>query len=162
MMVILDLKSSRLSCEMSRPSKIIFPSAASRILSRHIMMVDFPEPVLPTTPILWPPVKVTLRPLNTRSRFSLYLHLKSIKSILPLSGQVSLLANLLSIDLIFSSSLFLRYWTYPLYGTRSIKDSHRSIEMSSLSNAPILLNKKYMTSSKPRDTTKRSAPLEAC
>ena len=69
MMVIFERRSSRLSCEMSRPSSMIFPSAASRMRRRHNMMVDLPEPVLPTTPILWPPVKVTLSPLSTRSRF---------------------------------------------------------------------------------------------
>jgi hypothetical protein len=51
------------------------------------MIVDLPLPVLPTTPILYPPWKVTVRPLSTKSRFYLYLTLKLINLIYPLSGQ---------------------------------------------------------------------------
>ncbi len=36
---------------MSTPSMIIFPPEASRTLSKERIIVDFPEPVLPTTPI---------------------------------------------------------------------------------------------------------------
>lgn len=50
------------------------------------MIVDFPLPVLPTTPILCPPWKVTVSPLMTRSKFGLYLTLKSINLIYPFYG----------------------------------------------------------------------------
>lgn len=75
MIVIFDLKSSKLILEISLPSKMICPSKASKILRRDIMIVDFPLPVRPTTPILWPPLKVTDNPLKTKSRFGLYLTL---------------------------------------------------------------------------------------
>jgi hypothetical protein len=83
MMVIFDLRSSKLSFDMSLLSMIICPLYAYRILKRAIMIVDFPLPVLPTTPILCPPWKVTVTPLKTRSRFGLYFTLKSISFIYP-------------------------------------------------------------------------------
>lgn len=139
-MVILERSSSKLILEISLPSIKICPSAAYRILSKHNMIVDLPDPVLPTTPSLCPPVIVKLRPLSTRSKFFLYLHFKLIKSILPLSGQPSewiLLCKALTLFV----SRSLRYSTYPYSGYKSIKVSHLSIDCSSVSKLPRLFMK---------------------
>ena len=111
-MVIFERRSSKLNFEMSFPSRIIWPDQASSILSKHIMIVDFPDPVRPTTPIFYPPVKVTLRPLKTKSKLGRYLHLKSMNLICPLSGQVCPIwfpIALRYLDLILRTYLFLRY-----------------------------------------------------
>lgn len=70
--VIFDLRSSKLIFAISFPSNMIWPSNDYRILRRPIITVDFPLPVLPTTPILCPPWKVTVSPLRTRSKLGLY------------------------------------------------------------------------------------------
>lgn len=75
MMLIFDLRSSKLRPAISIPSTMICPSYASKILSKDNIIVLFPLPVLPTTPILYPPWNVTVKPLNTRSRLGLYLTL---------------------------------------------------------------------------------------
>jgi hypothetical protein len=113
MIVIADLRSSKLSFAISFPSIIIYPLKDSKILSKDIIIVDFPLPVLPTTPIFSPAVNTTFNPLKTGSRFGLYLTQKSMKLISPLSGQtfVNLLLPSLALSalLIFKTSLFLRY-----------------------------------------------------
>lgn len=132
-----DLRSSKLSFAISLPSIRISPLNDSRILNKDIIIVDFPLPVLPTTPILSPAAKITFNPLRTGSRLGLYLTQKSMKLISPLSGHrlVNLLfpCFLLSALLTFRTYLFLRYSTYPLSGVKCMKDSHRSNEISSFS-----------------------------
>jgi len=49
--VIFSLKSSSPICEISTPSIKICPACGSIILRRERRVVDFPDPVLPTTPI---------------------------------------------------------------------------------------------------------------
>lgn len=51
MMVIRDLNIFNSTFEISTPSIIILPSAASTILNRLKVNEDFPAPVLPTMPI---------------------------------------------------------------------------------------------------------------
>lgn len=142
--VILDRRSFKLYLEISLPSKTIVPESASNILKRHNIMVDFPEPVLPTTPILCPPWKVTVSPLKTKSKFFLYLHLKSVKSILPVIGHPSFLSFLRSRDLIFCTYLSFRYTRYPCSGGKSINCSQREMEISSFSKVLKFTYRKYI------------------
>jgi hypothetical protein len=74
-MVIFDLKSSRLIFAISRPSMRIWPEYAYNILSNPIIIVDFPLPVLPTMPILYPLLNDTVKPFRTKSKLGLYLTL---------------------------------------------------------------------------------------
>lgn len=73
MTVILLLNSSKFTYEISIPSISIDPSYNSRILSKVRIIVDFPAPVLPTTPIFSLGLILTLKFLRTGGRFSLYL-----------------------------------------------------------------------------------------
>jgi len=62
---------------ISTPSIAICPASSSTIRERAALMVDFPAPVLPTIPILSPPVILKLRLLSTISVFFLYLRVTS-------------------------------------------------------------------------------------
>lgn len=55
MMVILSLNDFNGIFEISIPSIEILPASISTILVSAKLNVLFPAPVLPTTPILWPP-----------------------------------------------------------------------------------------------------------
>lgn len=51
----------------------ILPPAGSTRRNNELMSVDFPLPVLPTTPILFPAGNVQVIPLRTRGMFGRYL-----------------------------------------------------------------------------------------
>lgn len=62
MTVIFWRRSWRPMVEISTSSRIICPPAASTIRNRERAREDFPAPVRPTTPILWPGAMFRLRP----------------------------------------------------------------------------------------------------
>ena len=68
----------KLTIEISTPSTKILPESSSRILNITKLRVLLPAPVLPTTPILWPPSILRFRPFKTSSVFSLYLTLTEL------------------------------------------------------------------------------------
>jgi len=57
---------------MSIPSTIILPPTGSTRRNKAPIRVDFPLPVLPTIPILFPPLKVQLIPCSTSGALGLY------------------------------------------------------------------------------------------
>lgn len=70
--VILYLKSNKFISEISTSSIKIFPLKTSSTLNRLRVIVDFPAPVLPTTPIFsWESILIS-NPFNTVSKFYLY------------------------------------------------------------------------------------------
>jgi hypothetical protein len=72
-----------LTSEMSCPSISILPSVNSTILDRARHRVDFPAPVLPTTPTLCPGSTVKDSLCSTSSVVGLYLRVTSLNSTLP-------------------------------------------------------------------------------
>lgn len=79
-----DLRSWSPKVQMSTPSMIILPSEGSTILNSAWISVDFPLPVLPTTPIFSPPCMLIVMPFNTRGVLCLYLNWKSTDNFLLL------------------------------------------------------------------------------
>lgn len=71
--VIDSLSYFKFKFEISTPSITIEPLDASRILNKHKVTVDFPAPVLPTTPIFSYRYIITFKPLKAGDKFSLYL-----------------------------------------------------------------------------------------
>jgi len=69
-MLSLDLKSWRPILEISTPSIIMLPSLGSTIRKMACMRVDFPLPVLPTTPTLFLPGNVQVMFFKTDGRCS--------------------------------------------------------------------------------------------
>ena len=63
----------RLNVDISTPSMIIRPSYASNNLSNDIVIVDFPAPVLPTTPIFSLGLISRVTSLIANGKLSLYL-----------------------------------------------------------------------------------------
>lgn len=59
---------------MSTASIVILPPEASTSRKRASTRVDFPLPVLPTTPTELPPLMVTDMPFKTSGVFGLYLN----------------------------------------------------------------------------------------
>lgn len=83
MIVILSLKSDSPSFEISAPSILILPPHPSIIRQSARQRVDFPAPVLPTTPIFSPGLICKLSPQSTSSVSSQYQALKFSNSISP-------------------------------------------------------------------------------
>lgn len=75
-----DLRSWSPKVQMSTLSMIIVPSEGSTILNNAWISVDFPLPVLPTTPIFSPPCMLIVMPFNTRGVLCLYLNCRSTKT----------------------------------------------------------------------------------
>lgn len=77
---------------ISVPSKLIYPNCpygsadSSNILKRPKVRVDFPLPVLPTTPILALALTSKLIPWITSSSYGLYLYVKLFILNLPTLG----------------------------------------------------------------------------
>lgn len=86
MIAISSLRFWRLNWEISWPSISIQPESASTILQRASQMVDFPAPVLPTTPTLCLGMIVKFKFLRTSSVSGLYLRWKFTNWIFPLWG----------------------------------------------------------------------------
>ena len=72
---------------ISIPSISIDPSKASTILGIVRLIVDFPAPVLPTSPTFYPASTLKESPLRTSGRFFRYFNLISLNSISPFKGQ---------------------------------------------------------------------------
>ncbi|KAL0547957.1 hypothetical protein IC582_012396 [Cucumis melo] len=70
MMLILDLRSWRPILQTSTLSIIMLPPLGSTILKIACMRVDFPLPVLPTTPTFFFPGKVQLMSFKISGRWS--------------------------------------------------------------------------------------------
>ncbi|MFS7901704.1 hypothetical protein Hanom_Chr01g00002741 [Helianthus anomalus] len=68
-----DLRSCNPRVEMLMPSMVILPPDGSTNLNRTWIRVDFPPPVLPTTPIFSPPLMLRVIPLITKGVFGRYL-----------------------------------------------------------------------------------------
>jgi hypothetical protein len=68
---------------MSTPSINILPFTASKILSKDKVIVDFPAPVLPTTPIFSLLYILTLSPTKAGANVSRYLTYKFSINICP-------------------------------------------------------------------------------
>jgi len=69
----LVLRSFRPMEQISNLSISILPPAGSTRRNNELISVDFPLPVLPTTPILFPAAKVQVIPLRTSGAFGRYL-----------------------------------------------------------------------------------------
>lgn len=80
-MLSLDLRSWRPILQMSMSSIIMLPSLGSTILKSACMRVDFPLPVLPTTPTFFLAGKVQLMLFRTSGRWSAYRIYKRLKLI---------------------------------------------------------------------------------
>lgn len=88
-MANLDLRSCKPNLHISTPSIRIRPLAGSTTLKRAWIKVDFPLPVLPTTPIFVFPGKVQVIPLRTIGREGLYWTWRFSSCILPCVGHSS-------------------------------------------------------------------------
>ena len=71
--MIFDLNSCKLNLAILKPSISIYPLNISRTLNKQRVIVDFPAPVLPTTPIFSVGWIINVSPFRTGSKFSLYL-----------------------------------------------------------------------------------------
>merc|ERR1719242_322721 len=89
MIVIAPLRSCRPSFLMSVSSIEIEPPLFSTMRKREMVIVLFPDPVLPTIPIFSDGLNVQVTFLRAGARSSLYLTSRSVTSIFPLGGQFS-------------------------------------------------------------------------
>lgn len=87
MIVIASLTYCKLIFAMSTPSTSILPPHSSIILVKASVIVLFPAPVLPTTPIFSPPLISKESYLRTSSVVGLYLSWTSVNLIAPWHGQ---------------------------------------------------------------------------
>ena len=85
--VIFSLNTFNSTFEISTWSIEIDPYETSSILVRASARVDFPDPVLPTTPIFSPPATLKLIPFKTRSRLGRYFTSTVLNMIVPSLGQ---------------------------------------------------------------------------
>mmetsp|Transcript_27578 Transcript_27578/g.34120 ORF Transcript_27578/g.34120 Transcript_27578/m.34120 type:complete len:243 (+) Transcript_27578:556-1284(+) len=85
---IFDRSIFRPTLVISIPSIVMEPLLSSTILSNDTIRVDFPAPVLPTTPTLLLGGISMSSPFKTKGRPGLYLSLAELKTIFPSDGQV--------------------------------------------------------------------------
>jgi len=87
MIVIASLTCCKFIFPISTPSTSILPAVSSMILVKARVIVLFPAPVLPTTPIFSPPFISKVSFLRTSSVVGLYFSTTSENLIPPLLGQ---------------------------------------------------------------------------
>ncbi len=125
--VIDFLKSFKAISVSYLPSINIYPSLIYVIYKRVFNIVDFPEPVRPTTPTFYPFSITTFRELMTFGRSGRYLTDTFLNYILPDLN--------ISPDFSYSSFHSLQYLIYFSYGERFINLYNLSREISCVSNS---------------------------
>ena len=128
--VIFSLTLSSGTSAIFNPSIMIEPPSISTILVSARLIVLLPAPVLPTMPILWPPLISKDSPCKTSSVFGLYLRSTSLKCMVPTVGH-SLFKKVVLGNIILSDDACFSYGISSIY-------KHLYTETIDRSRSPIL------------------------